>query len=98
MALAYILSFLAVCLGGCLAAAAPDAHGCCQSEDGLKAVRSSQDCCKVVPGVSAKHFAAAASAPAAPLSFAREAVSMTTIAHALPPVPAAAGPPLILRI
>ena len=96
LALAYTLSFLAVCLGGCLAAAPAD-HGCCQGEDGLRAGGGSRDCCQVVPGVSAKPCPPVAAA-VEPLSSARHLVLTLTVAYAPTPAPASAGPPLILRI
>ena len=96
LALTYAVSFLAVCLGGCLSAA-PGTHRCCQEEEGLRAGGGGEDCCTVVPGISAKHFAPAA--PPFELLAAQQATALAMIVAATPaPTPAAAGPPLILRV
>jgi hypothetical protein len=96
LAFAYTASFVAACLGGCLAEV-PAPHGCCQGEEGLKAAGNRTDCCTVTPGVSVKQ---GTSAPVGcePLPPARESIFKPAVAYALAPTPAAASPPLILRI
>jgi hypothetical protein len=96
LALTYALSFLAVCLGGCLSPT-PATHGCCQEGDGLRAGGSGEDCCKVVPGVSAKDCVSAAP-PFDVLATPRATVLAMTVAHTPMPAPVSAGPPLILRV
>ena len=96
LAASFGLSFLAVCLGACLAAPAATEHACCDGEDGFR--NAARDCCVVTQGVSPvpTHVA-----PAISVVF-----SLPTYAAAfLPPVvtnagPAtlAASPPLVLRI
>jgi hypothetical protein len=90
------LSFLAVCLGACLAAPPAAEHACCDQEDGFRA--AARDCCAVTQGVSP---APTHVAPATPVAFS----SPDYVAVFLPPVvtnpgPAtlAASPPLVLRI
>jgi len=96
VAAAYIVSFVFLCLSGCMAAA-PVAHGCCQGEDGLTAAGTGTDCCTLIPGLSVKQRTAA-TLPFVPTAVAHEvAVSLTVVHHAAP-ARVASGPPLILRI
>lgn len=96
LAIAYGLSFLAICLGGCLAAAPAD-HGCCQDEAGLRAASSVKDCCAVVPALSGK-CPVPAVLPASPVSTVWDVATSISAVHTTVPHPTAAGPPLILRI
>jgi hypothetical protein len=96
LAAGYGLSFVAVCLGACLAAPPAAAHACCDGEDGFRA--AARDCCVVTQGVSP---AATHVVPATSVAFA----SPNYVAVFLPPVVANAGsatlaasPPLVLRI
>jgi len=96
LALAYGLSFLAICLVGCLDTA-PAEHGCCSGEQGLSAAGAQKDCCTVVPGLSGKCFNPEVF-PLSASSIAREMALMTSLPHRPARPPATADPPLILRI
>jgi hypothetical protein len=92
----YGLSFVAVCLGACLAGPPGGEHACCDGEDGFRT--AARDCCVVTEGVSP---AATHVAPAASVVFSLP----NYLAAFLPPVVANAGsatpaasPPLVLRI
>lgn len=95
VAMGYGLSFVAVCLGACLMGPTMADHGCCPSEDGIRAVDS--DCCSVTPGVS-HGGAQVADAVAVPADFAP--IVMTRSAPVAYPTPVAvsSSPPLVLRV
>jgi hypothetical protein len=96
LALAYALSFLAVCLGGCLGTEQAT-HACCRSEQGFTSPSASKECCKIVPAVSGKPLVVAVLPVETPAPE-HAVVYVATIARVTAPTPAAAGPPLILRI
>jgi hypothetical protein len=96
VAAGYGLSFLAVCLGACLAAPAAAEHACCGGEEGFRT--SAQDCCVLTQGVSP---APTQLAPAISvlLSFPNYiALFMPPVVVNAVPVTLAASPPLILRV
>jgi hypothetical protein len=96
LAFAYTASFVAACLSGCMAAGTA-AHGCCPADDGVKLSRPGTDCCAVTPALTVEKSTSVAPvmAPLPPLP---EPVRFDILIAAPIPVPAAAGPPLILRI
>ena len=96
LAAGYALSFVAVCLGACLAAPAAAEHACCDGEAGLHA--AARDCCVVTQGVppTVTHVA-----PAIPVVFALPdyvAVFLPSVIPNAGPATVAASPPLVLRI
>jgi hypothetical protein len=97
LAVAYVLSFVAVCLGGCMGAA-PAEHGCCQDQQGLKSAQAGKDCCTVVPGLAGKCVPSAVTPVETSAAVPAAIAVVTAAAHTLVPLPAAASPPLILRI
>jgi len=95
VAAGYMLSFLVVCLGTCLAGAPPAEHACCVGEDGFRA--AARDCCHVTPGASPDGPLLAQPGPSgAPLSDA--VVYGPSLVAAAPAAKLAASPPLVLRI
>ena len=91
------LSFVAACLGGCLAVAAGGDHGCCpEADESFRA--ADRDCCSVVPGES--HAAPSPIASAVVTVYTPPLQAHSAIISALPVVAVtpAASPPLVLRI
>jgi hypothetical protein len=96
LAAGYSLSFVAVCLGACLAAPAAAEHACCNGEEGLRA--AARDCCVMTQGVSPAPTHAAP-ATSVVLSFPDYiALFMPPVVANAVPVTPAASPPLILRV
>ena len=95
VALGYGLSFVAVCLAACLMGPAVADHGCCPSDDGIRA--ADRDCCSVTPGVS---HGGAHVADALPMLATVSAVPVSIVPPIAPttPVTIATSPPLILRV
>jgi hypothetical protein len=97
LALAYTLSFIVACLSTCLGTDVAEHHRCCPQEQGLRSSQSSEDCCKVVPGVSGHAVASAGTAVESRL-VTHEAIAARSLTIPAAPLAPAAGPPLILRI
>jgi len=96
LAAGYGLSFLAVCLGACLAAPPAAEHACCDAEAGFRGV--ARDCCAVTQGVSP---ATTHEAPATSVVFSLPnyvAVFLPPVVANAGPATLAASPPLVLRI
>ena len=96
LAAGYGLSFLAVCLGACLAAPPAADHACCEGEDGFRA--AARDCCVVTHGVSPTPTQMA---PATSVAFSLPghlAVFLPPVVTSAGPATPAASPPLVLRI
>jgi hypothetical protein len=96
LAASFGLSFLAVCLGACLAAPAAAEHACCDGQDGFRA--AARDCCVVTQGVSpaATHVAPATSVVFS-LPIYVDALLPPVVSYA-GPATLAASPPLVLRV
>lgn len=94
-ALGYGLSFVAVCLAACLMGPTVSDHGCCPTDDGIRA--ADRDCCSVTPGVShqAAQVSDAVPTVAAERSFAPTLRLPVTV---VAPVATSASPPLVLRV
>lgn len=96
LAVTYALTFVVVCLGGCLAPATGASHPCCAEGPGLGA--PSVDCCKVVssvrgPSLTVVETPAVTTAPIWPtIAFFRAPAVHDTVS------PLSPSPPLILRI
>jgi hypothetical protein len=95
VAAGYALSFLAVCLGACLAPDTSSSHACCPQGEGMRA--ATQDCCSVVPAVSHASAPVVGVAGRGPVPPVPARVEMPSGPLALP-VAVAASPPLVLRI
>ena len=94
VAVAYGLSFVAVCLATCLMPVAAD-HACCATGDSIRA--ADQDCCSITPGVSHGTDSAAPQAKTVPPSTV-ETMASIPLLHESADVRASASPPLVLRI
>src|SRR5688572_29131255 len=95
---AYLLSFVLVCLGGCLIAEPGADHDCCPKQEGagIRAL-ADRDCCSVVPGLSQVTARLSPEPPSTVLTHTLADLTARLEMLAWRPF-RAASPPLVLRI